>query len=305
MLATPRQRPLDLDLSQVPKWPSKSKALSATRMIPTMSRFELRTGEAIGSGGFGTVYEAELENRKVALKKLRVNMKNEEVVWGSFLSELRGVCLKHPNIVEMLGAVMYENAPCLVMEYAGDRNLQEVIDDRVEDLPLLRRIRIAHSVVSGMEYIHDLEITHLDLKPANMIMKDADSCKIGDFGCSLKVNEFDGGMRPSIYLTGTHAYKAPELLLGEFPTVQADVYSLGVCMWQMLAREEPYKDEDPQLVIFGIATDSIRPRLPSVVSNTDAGYLELFQKCWSGSPKDRPTASVLRANLSSNIEQNC
>ena len=304
MLASPRTRPLDLDLSHVPKRATTSKTLSAAWMVPAVSKFQVHVGKLIGNGGFGTVYEGLFENRKIALKKLKVNTKNEDIVWGSFLSELRGICLKHPNIVSTLGAVMYQNTPCLVMEYAGDRNLQEVIDNQRENIPLVRRVRISSAIASGLEYIHDLDITHLDLKPANLIMKDEDSCKIGDFGCSMKVNDSDGRVRPSIYLTGTHAYKAPELLLGEFPTVQADIYSLGICMWQMLAREEPYKDKDPQLVIFGIATDSIRPRLPIVVCNTDVGYQELFQKCWSGSPNERPTANALHSRLSSSILTN-
>lgn len=89
---------------------------------------------------------------KIALKKLRVNTKSEDIVWGSFLSELRGVCLTHPNIVHMLGAVIYQTTPCLVMEHAGDRNLQEVLDDLQEDMPLVRRLRISLAIGKYMRY---------------------------------------------------------------------------------------------------------------------------------------------------------
>ena len=302
MLAIPRPRPLKLDLSHVPTkeklnshFKDESRSLFSTNL-------PIQICHEIGSGGFGTVYYGLLENRRIAVKKLRSNTKTEDLVWNSVLAELRVMRLNHDNIVKVLGAMMLKNAPCLVMEFAGSRNLQEVIECKDEELSLARRLDITSAIACGLEYIHNQGIVHLDIKPANLIMNDESSCKIADFGCSLKVDELHGDLRPNFYLTGTHAYKAPELLLGEFPTTQADIYSLGICMWQMLARVEPYAGEDPQLVIFGIATNTVRPGLPKTVPESDAGYRTLFEKCWKGAPNDRPTPSFLRVELITNRE---
>jgi proto-oncogene serine/threonine-protein kinase mos len=302
MLAIPRPRPLKLDLSHVPKQEKQNSHLSDESSSLFSTNLQIQICDLIGSGGFGTVYCGLLDNQKIAVKKLRSNTKTEDLVWNSFLAELRVMRLNHDNIVKVLGAMMLKSTPCLVMEFAGSRNLQEVIECKDEKLSLARRLDIASAIACGLEYIHNQGIVHLDIKPANLIMNDESSCKIADFGCSLKVDELDGDLRPNFYLTGTHAYKAPELLLGEFPTTQADVYSLGICMWQMLARIEPYADKDPQLVIFGIATNTVRPGLPKVVSESDAGYRKLFEKCWKGAPHDRPTPSSLQVELITNRE---
>ena len=297
MLAIPRPRPLKLDLSPSPRQEKRSSDLIDESMPLFSTNLQIQICDRIGSGGFGTVYCGLLDNQKVAVKKMRTNTKTEDLVWNSFLAELRVMRFSHDNVVKVLGAMILKNTPCLVMEFAGERNLQEVIECKDEELPLSRRLNISSAIACGLEYIHNQGIVHLDVKPTNLILKGVSSCKIADFGCSLKVDELDGDLRPKFYLTGTHAYKAPELLLGEFPTTQADVYSLGICMWQMLTRVEPYADEDPQLVIFGIATNSIRPGLPTIQHELDAAYRKLFEKCWNGSPHDRPTPSALQVEL--------
>ena len=300
MLAIPRPRSLKLDLSHVPKQETQNSHCTNESRSLFSTNLQIQICDEVGSGGFGTVYCGLLDNRKIAVKKLRSNTKTKDLVWNSFLAELRVMSFNHNNIVKVLGAMMLENSPCLVMEFAGGRNLQEVIECKEEALSLARRLRIASTIASGLEYIHNQGIVHLDIKPTNLIMNDESSCKIADFGCSLKVDEPDSNLRPNFYLTGTHAYKAPELLLGEFPTTQADIYSLGICLWQMLARVEPYAGENPQLVIFGIATNTIRPGLANIMTESDAGYRKLFQKCWKGAPHDRPTPSSLQVELITN-----
>lgn len=293
MLAIPRSRPLTLDLRPVPGQQKRTLHMKECRSFLS-ANLQIQICDLIGSGRFGSVYCGRLDNQRVAVKKMRSNAKTEDLVWNSFLAELRLMRFCHENIVKVLGAMMLKNTPCLVMEFAGTKNLQEMIECKDEKFSLGRRLDITSAIACGLEYIHNEGIVHLDLKPSNVVMNGETSCKIGDFGCSLKV---DGDLRPNFYLTGTHAYKAPELLLGKFPTAQADMYSLGICMWQMLSRVDPYAGEDPQLVIFGIATNTIRPVLPNSVPASDAGYQTLFERCWAGAPHDRPTPSTLRVEL--------
>ena len=94
-------------------------------------------------------------------------------------------------------------------------------------------------------------------------------------------------------LTGTYAYRAPELLRGETPTAKADIYSFGVTQWQMLSRRRPYENLHQHCVIFGVVANNMRPEQPGDVCHTDmvdACFRELYCQCWQTAPSDRPTA---------------
>ena len=90
------------------------------------------------------------------------------------------------------------------------------------------------------------------------------------------------------YLTGTYAYRAPELLKGESPTFKADVFSLGICLWQFWTREIPYKLQNHQIVIFRVVACNLRPEIPEG-NDVDNRYRELMTSSWNGNPEERPS----------------
>jgi proto-oncogene serine/threonine-protein kinase mos len=147
---------------------------------------------------------------------------------------------------------------------------------------------------SALEFIHNREIAHLDVKPANILVDDHDVCKLGDFGCSQVVGEGDENLPASptySYLTGTFAYRAPELLKGETPTTQADMYSMGICLWQLLTRETPYGSENLYVVVFGVVAYNLRPRVPAAEKQSLLEYETLVERLWQSDPSLRPSAS--------------
>lgn len=95
-------------------------------------------------------------------------------------------------------------------------------------------------------------------------------------------------------LTGTYAYRAPELLRGEPPTAKADIYSFGVTQWQMMSRQRPYENQHQHCVIFGVVAYNVRPEQPADLAQGDivsTWFRELYRQCWQADPGERPTAA--------------
>jgi len=261
-------------------------------VIPRVDVNDVKVIRLLGAGGFGSVFEAIHNNCKVALKKFHTNTRNKKAAMQSFEAEVHQevLSLKHPHIVRVLAANTAKNLedqPCIIMEFVSTRNLQHILDDADEKIDFKRRVRYAYEVALALEYVHSNNIAHLDLKPANVLIAPDDSCKLADFGCCQIIQERPNTPSRS-YLTGTFAYRAPELLKGESPTFKADVFSLGICLWQFWTREIPYKLQNHQIVIFRVVACNLRPEIPKE-NDVDNRYRELMTSSWSGNPSDRPS----------------
>lgn len=256
----------------------------------------VHVGKILGTGGFGKVYEGKYRGRKVAVKKLHANSKSPRAVLQSFQAETTIMSFSHPNIVRTLAASSTElplSSRLIVMEFAGNKTLRNIINDEKELIDEKRRLKFGLHLGSALEFLHEREIAHLDVKPANILVDDHDVCKLGDFGCSQIVVDGDDGLPASptySYLTGTFAYRAPELLKGEVPTTQADMYSMGICLWQLLTREQPYGSENLYVVVFGVVAYNLRPIVPSTDNKILREYENLIEKLWQSNPSIRPTA---------------
>ena len=254
---------------------------------------EVEIVRMLGSGGFGAVYEANYRNQKVAFKRLHTNTKNKKAAMQSFEAETSSEVLAfdHPNIIKTVAvssATSLEDEPCLIMEFISTRNLQHVLDDPDEIIDEQRRIEIAFEIVSALVYLHERQIAHLDLKPVNVLISQDNVCKLGDFGCCQFLEEKPNTPTRS-YLTGTFAYRAPELLKGEKPSNKADMFSLSIVLWQLLTRDIPYKNLNHQVVIFRVVACNLRPTIPSHIE-VDNKYKELMSNCWSGNLDERPSS---------------
>ncbi|XP_033110071.1 serine/threonine-protein kinase mos-like [Anneissia japonica] len=259
----------------------------------------------LGSGGFGSVFKGTYCGMKVAVKYLHQSKRNRRAFVQSFKAELEAVNFIHENIVRILAAsdpADISDGCFLIMEYAGDRNLLQCINDPGDHFSLQRRARYAFDIANALSYIHSNCVAHLDIKPANVIISPTDRCKITDFGCCRQVK--NGLVVTDItersYLTGTYAYRAPELLRGRQPTVKADIYSLGITLWHMLIREQPY-DGDMHAIIFAVVAYGMRPECPDTVNINEQWYVSLFQQCWHASPSERPSACTLKETLAGKL----
>ncbi|XP_063062650.1 proto-oncogene serine/threonine-protein kinase mos [Engraulis encrasicolus] len=267
---------------------------------------ELHCSEPLGSGGFGSVYKGQYFDETVAVKKVKRCAKNKLACRQSFWAELNAAHLRHKNLVRVIAATTCipdnednaDNIGTIIMELAGTRNLQQVIYG-VEPLPGDRCLKFSKDIARGLQYLHAHKIGHLDVKPANVIVSDADACKLADFGCSLKLGQ-SGDLRPlTTHLGGTYTHQAPELLKGEDVTLKADVYSFGITWWQIITRELPYEG-DRQCILYAVVAYNMRPPVNGDTfrkSSFGQTCMTLLVRCWNANPHQRPTMDDLLSEL--------
>ncbi|XP_077019421.1 proto-oncogene serine/threonine-protein kinase mos [Tamandua tetradactyla] len=274
----------------------------------------------LGAGGFGSVYKATYHGVPVAVKQVNRCTKNRLASQRSFWAELNIARLRHDNIVQVVAASTRTPAGCdslgtIIMEFGGNTTLHQVIygaphhrgDEEEprcrtgEQLSLGRCLKYSLDVVNGLIFLHSQRIVHLDLKPANILISEQDVCKIGDFGCSEKLEGLLCLQPPRCPLGGTYTHRAPELLKGEAATPKADIYSFAITLWQMATKEVPYSGER-QHVVYAVVAYNLRPSLSAAVftNSVPGGRLEcIIEGCWAPSAVQRPSAELLFADLSS------
>ena len=210
--------------------------------------------EILGEGGMGVVYRARQESpirRDVALKLIRAGLDSREVV-ARFEAERQALALmNHPNIAQVFDAgTTPDGRPYFVMELAPGAHITRYCDD--QRLGIRARIKLAITVCQAVQHAHRMGIIHRDLKPSNVIVAEIDGRaipKVIDFGVQ-KATEPDGGA-PALTgddrLIGTPEYMSPEQWEARADIdTRADVYALGVMLYQLLAGALPFewKDED-------------------------------------------------------------
>ncbi|XP_063411560.1 serine/threonine-protein kinase mos-like [Mytilus trossulus] len=273
--------------------------VSSRHRNTSLKKEEVVLGRLLGTGGFGSVYRGKYKDSTVAVKVMHRVTKNPAAQLESFKAELNTIGFDHENIVKTITATSldaFDQGAWIVMEYAGHRTLQSLIDDDSVSLGPCRRVKFSQQIAEALKYAHDMKIVHLDLKPANILITPDGRCKVADFGCSQKVEIDTGIVSPTqrSILTGTFAYRAPELLKGEAPSKRADIYALAVIMWQLLSRQTPFSNENQHVVIFGVVAYGQRPKHPEIdVDPFEESYRDLYSQCWLPCALDRPTAGEI------------
>ncbi len=196
----------------------------------------------LGEGGMGVVYKCfdlKLE-RFVALKILSDQaLKNPRFV-ERFKREARNQAkLNHPNIVPVYGFTEDKGLLGIVMEYVAGVTLEQMIE-RKGKLEITEAIKILKQVLSGIGYAHSKGFIHRDLKPSNIIINHSNVPKIMDFGISKSLNEVKGITKTGTKL-GTVLYMSPEQIKAQEPTIQSDIYSLGITFYEMLCGKTPFE----------------------------------------------------------------
>ncbi|XP_057304204.1 serine/threonine-protein kinase mos-like isoform X1 [Hydractinia symbiolongicarpus] len=258
----------------------------------------------LGSGGFGTCYEAKYKTTHVCVKKLDRTSKKKAAT-QSFQAETKEEFFNfsHPNIVKLLAAspanLLSTDAVVadlvMVFEFIEGRNLQSLLDDHEEDIGASEMLRFGHEIASALDYVNGFHIAHLDLKPANVMVTPDGLCKLADFGCSQYIEE-DPVTPTRSCLTGTFAYRAPELLRGGSPSAKCDVYALGICLWQFWSREFPFSGMQQHAVIFRVVKSNLRPEF-NKDKPIDPSYKDLTTRCWSADPCARPSLQEVMETL--------
>jgi eukaryotic-like serine/threonine-protein kinase len=229
-------------------------------VIGTLLCNRFRLEEKIGSGGMSTVYRAfdETLERWVAIKLLHADMSQDESQLERFRREARSAArLAHPHVVTVIDAGEDDGRPFIVFEYVEGETLKERIR-RLGRLPVPDAIAYAIEIGRGLIAAHAERIVHRDVKPQNVLIDPEGRAKVTDFGIARSL-ELDG-LTAAGRVLGTTDYVAPEQAIGEGATEQSDIYSLGVCLWEMLTGDVPFKGENQ----VAVAMQHVRDPIPDV-----------------------------------------
>ena len=228
-------------------------------------RYEI-TG-LIASGGMGAVYRArdKVLDRTVAVKVLKNGGDDPEFV-AKFKAEATNAArLSHPNIVQVFDFGYENGQPYMAMEFVDGQNLREILSARHVLRPDVAA-RIALQVASALEHARRNGLMHRDIKPENILITTDGVVKVADFGLSRALAE--SRATQANVLMGTAAYLAPEQVQGETVDHRADIYSLGIVLFEMLTGKLPFGGDSPVVVAYKrVAEDvpsamSINPGVP-------------------------------------------
>jgi len=214
----------------------------------------------IGDGGMSSVYLAiQLSvGREVALKVLSPELRNEKNFIEKFFREANIVgTLSHPNIVSIYDVGTHDGHYYIAMDHLpGDACAERI---RSAEMDLDTALRIIRDIASALDYAHERGFVHCDVKPDNILFRYDGSAVLTDFGIAIATNVASRGAMTGV--AGTPHYMSPEQTQGSGIDGRADLYSLGVVFYEMLAHEVPYKGKDAVAVAMKHMTAPI-PQLP-------------------------------------------
>lgn len=215
-----------------------------TQMLapPKDDRYEIL--EELGRGGMGIVYKAadKMLSREVAYKILPDNSGNpESPAVKNFLREAQSAAaLQHPNIVTIFDVGSNQSVYYIIMEYVEGKTLKSFFNGN-QRLSEKAIVMIAKQICKGLAFAHSKRIIHRDIKSANIMLTADKTVKIMDFGLAKAV---EGMADTQTVVRGTPLYMAPEQILGQKLDMRADLYSFGICLFEMATGRLPYEKGD-------------------------------------------------------------
>lgn len=258
----------------------------------TVSHF--RVEAFVAAGGMGMVYRADdvQLHRPVALKFLTPLQGLSETGRERFLREARSAAgLDHPNLCPVHEVGESRAGPFLAMPWYAGETLRDRLT-REGRLPVATALSIAAQIAAGLRHAHAAGIVHRDIKPANVMLLADGTAKLLDFG--LAGLQSDAAASTAVF--GTIGYMAPEQLRHEAVDARADLWALGIVLYEMLTGVRPFAHDGGVAVLLAVMQDApARPSMhrPALDDRTEALVLALLQKA----PEDRPpdADAVLRA----------
>ncbi len=231
--------------------------------------------DRIGRGAFGTVMlmEDTVVDERLILKFLNPNVSGDEEVMKRFVHELRySRKITHKNVIRIYDFLYIQGNYAISMEYFPSHTLGgEVVNEKPVELK--RAMQFGIDICTGMTVAHQVGIVHRDLKPANVLINQEGLLKIVDFGVAAAHREGDTQLTKTGYVIGSPKYMAPEQILGKKVDERADIYALGVMLYEMVTGVPPYSRGDHMSVMYqhvqgkARAPQEVNPNLPPGLSD--------------------------------------
>jgi predicted ATPase/tRNA A-37 threonylcarbamoyl transferase component Bud32 len=260
-------------------------------------RFERR--QLIARGGMGAVYQGYDHDTGlvVAIKELELSPAvDQSVLLGRFRREAEILRrLNHPNIVQMLASVTDGDRPQIVMEYLGGGSLRDLLRAQ-QRMPIERALAITLELSDALSRAHHLRIVHRDLKPENVLLADDGTPRLSDFGLAMMA---DSALITTDAFLGTVPYLSPEAVMGETLDARADLWALGVVLFEMLAGRRPFRGDAPAAVMNAILHQPT-PDLEALCPEAPAALIDLVYRMLE---KDRNQRIATARRVASELEE--
>jgi|GEM_PF-6226243 len=249
----------------------------------------------LGRGGMGEVWEAadlHLDRRPVALKFIAPELAAEPESLARFEREaVSAAKLRHPHIATVYVFHREGPRPFIAMELLSGPSLRERV--RQGPLPLGEALVVTRQVAEALAHAHRRGVIHRDIKPENLMFDDDGSVKVMDFGLARAAQQSRLTMTGTTM--GTAGYMAPETMRGA-PGAPADVFALGVVLFELLTGELPFAGDNPMSLLFTIAHDPPRP-LRALRPDAPEALEALVARALDKDPARRPDAAALAREL--------
>ena len=242
--------------------------------------------KSIGEGGMANVYLAydTILDRNVAVKVLRGELASDEKFVRRFQREaLAASSLSNPNIVEVYDVGEDDGDYYIVMEYIDGKHLKALLKKRGK-LTVPEVVDIMLQITNGLSVAHDSYIIHRDIKPQNIMILENGLVKITDFGIAMAMNATQLTQTKSVM--GSVHYLPPEQANGKGATLQSDIYSMGILMYELLTGSLPFKGDNA----IEIALKHLKEPLPSIrdeLPNIPQSVENIILKSAAKNPKNR------------------
>ncbi|KAK4261058.1 hypothetical protein QN277_004109 [Acacia crassicarpa] len=245
----------------------------------------------IGKGSFGEILKAHWRGTPVAVKRILPSLSDDKLVVQDFRHEVNLLLkLRHPNVVQFLGAVTEKKPLMLITEYLRGGDLHQYLKEKGSISPSTA-VSFALDIARGMAYLHNEPnvIIHRDLKPRNVLLVNSslEHLKVGDFGLSRLIKvQSSHDVYKMTGETGSYRYMAPEVFKHKKYDKKVDVFSFAMILYEMLEGEPPFANFEP----YDAAKHAAEGHRPTMKAK---GYIpelrELTEQCWAADYHQRPS----------------
>ena len=276
-----------------------SSAVPAPLPVAPKIQEELELGEILGSGGFGTVYKSIYHGNAVAIKILNSPCVDKETLQAFYHEVTIAMKLNSPNIVKVHGSGRIDSKLAIFMEYVAGGPLSKLLLNRDIQLEWASLFKLGMGVALGLEYLHKLRIVHCDIKTDNILVDRDLNPKICDLGTTKLITaNTEHPDRRTVTIAGEHfsctpKWTAPDTFIqgrkGRGNTLESDIYSFGLVLWQMWSRKKPYEN----LTSINAINESFAKFETEVIPDTVPDVIAaLIRQCWAKDPAQRPVATA-------------
>jgi len=283
---------------------SSSKARRSRKNRWEIDYGELEIDKRIGQGAYGSVYKGKWRNTEVAIKTIRENMDSfQDSMLDEFHAEAEMMMdmRPHTNVVQLFG-VCVSPKMAIVVEFLEGGSLQDLLRSK-EDFNLRMALKIALHAAAGVAHLHAEGICHRDLAARNLLLtsrnKDYFVVKVADFGLSRFTEDAEDNFTKC--KVGPLKWMPPESLREQKYSFKSDAWAMGVVLWEIFARQEPFPNVSPVQVAIGVSSQGMCLKPPACCPE---GITQLMYDCWSYDPKDRPEFRSITRSIEQVIASN-